>query len=130
MGAGLGLALHLPCFLFPGFGRVGALFQLGVLLFQAADVGKSGFVAAFCFFPLFRVLMGLSFSAFHQLLEIGIFLAGVLSGLLGRVGTVFFGFELGQQLLHPLAVSGSCGELFSTARAGDQVQVLARNRGQ
>jgi len=95
LGAGFGLALHLPCFLFPGFGRVGALFQLGVLLFQAADVGKSGFIAAFCFLPLFRVLRGLGFGAFHQLLEIGIFLAGVLSGLLGGVGTVFLGLELG-----------------------------------
>ena len=76
-----------------------ALLELGVLLFQTADVGKSGFIAAFCFFPLFRVLMGLSFGAFHQLLEIGIFLAGVLSGLLGGIRTVFFGFELGHKLL-------------------------------
>ena len=76
-----------------------ALLELGVLLFQTADVGKSGFIAAFCFFPLFRVLMGLGFGAFHQLLEIGIFLAGVLSGLLGSVGTVFLGLELGHKLL-------------------------------
>ena len=82
--------------------------------------------AAFCFFPLFCVLMGLGFGAFHQLLEIGIFLAGVLSGLFGGVGTVFLGLELGQQLLHPLVVSGGCGELFGAAGAGDQVQVLAR----
>ena len=65
LGAGFGLALHLPCFLFAGFGRVGALFQLGVLLFQTIDIRKSGFVAAFCFFPLFRVLVGLGFGAFH-----------------------------------------------------------------
>ena len=31
----------------------------------------------------------------NELLEIGIFLAGVLSGLLGGVGTVFLGLELG-----------------------------------
>ena len=43
--------------------------------------------------------MGLGFGAFHQLLEIGIFLAGVLSGLLGGIGTVFLRFELGHKLL-------------------------------
>ena len=58
-------------------------------------------------------------------------LCGIPLGLCG-VGTLLFGgngvilgLDLGQQLLHPLAVPGGCGELFGAARAGNQVQVLA-----
>ena len=67
------------------------------------------------------------------LLELGVLLGQALhirkgsgQAAFGRVGALFFGFELGQQLLHPLAVPGGCGELFGAAGAGDQVQVLAR----
>ena len=36
-----------------------------------------------------------------------------------------FALDLGQQLLHPLAVPGGSGELLGAARAGNQIQIFA-----
>ena len=48
----------------------------------------------------------------------------------GSVGTFFFGLELSQQLLHPLAVSGGFDQLPSAPAAGDEVQIFAGQLGQ
>ena len=96
-GVLLGLFALAPRFLLPGFGGIGALLQLVVLLGQALHVRPGGIQMLLC---------------------------GVSAGLFRGKG-IILGFQLVEQLLHPLAVPGGCGELFGTAGAGDQVQVLA-----
>ena len=125
----------------PGIMYIGAIASLaGALKFEAAFASPNAIlcvlVALLCGFAA-SALAGLLY-AFLTIslrtnqnvtgLTLTIFGTGIgnyIGGSLGSVGTVFFGFELGQQLLHPLAVSGGCGELFRAAGAGDQVQVLA-----
>ena len=71
--------------------------------------------------------MGLSFGAFYQLLEIGIFLAGVLSGLLGSIGALLFGLELGHEVLilfigGDVAGENSLFDRFRRAGLGSSIQ--------
>lgn len=115
---GFGLALQLPGFFLSGLGFVCTVFFLRDLQAQPVAVFGGAQLVGAGLVPFGFGLLG----TFGQAVDVGV--GGFQMRFCG-IGAGFFGFELGQQLLHPLAVTGGCGELFGAARAGNQVQVLA-----